>query len=129
MKKLNIIEASNMPVGTEFDILTVNGIESTRCKVEKSGSCNMLAWIHNDISIGGTQKLLNATFIPVQKPVSVKEAMQASLENKIIWSIVGDRKYTYYPKENKYEELTARETHGGISAYEILEGKWYIEED
>jgi hypothetical protein len=50
---------------------------------------------------------------------------------KYIFCVCPDgREYHYIKKsENKYIEMISEETSSGISSIEILEGKWYIEED
>lgn len=84
-KELNIIKASNMPIGTKFQIIHPNGyVENLKCKVSEGGSCNILAWIHNDESIGGTQNLINAKFIPIkEKIVKFDEAISSGKQIKV----------------------------------------------
>ena len=140
--ELNIIEASNMPCGTEFKILYQNGnIDNWKCKVTGSGTCNVLSWIHNDESIGGTQSIINAKFIPIkQKPVSfmdvVKSKEDCRVEHPILDIVVAteeDNSY-YYEFNNKgYLPLNCllHILGGNLGVKEvkkvILEGKWYLE--
>lgn len=59
--------------------------------------------------------------------VSFIEAIKASQEGMVIHVDAGEKSYTYYPKDDRFSELTAVETKGGLSTHEILSGKWYIE--
>jgi hypothetical protein len=68
-------------------------------------------------------------FIKIERQVNFMDAIKANKEGKTIKVIVKDKTYTYYPKDNEFMELSAKETHAGLSTSEILEGKWYIEED
>lgn len=90
--ELNIIEASNMPLGTKFQILYPNGtIDNWNCMVTKSGVGNVLSWIHNDTSIGGTQNIINAKFISIkQKPVSFMDIVDSNKKCKVEHELITD---------------------------------------
>lgn len=134
MKGLNIIEASNMPIGTEFKILTINGYEEIGCHVEKAGEFTMLAWNHNEVSIGGTQKLINATFIPIQQPVSFMEAVKSGKHIRVDLTGVKGYGEETIKKLNTYMSLDEMFKILGDYFYsgyiiEIIEkGKWYIKD-
>ena len=138
-KELNIIEASNMPLGTEFEIKYQNGKTDTwKCKVVEGDSNNLLSWISNDNSIGGTQDIINAKFIIIktQKPVSFMEAV--SSEKNMIKVDIED--IICGLSENMKEQLREYNTIGATlyclsnhftneSLVKIFqEGKWYIED-
>lgn len=132
-KKLNIIDAMKMPVGTIFEVFDEDGNkDSYNVKVievfGKKDSKKLVVDNRAYIEIVVSDFISNATFIPTQQPVSFMEAIKASQEGKTIRVYIQDVKYTYYPKDNKFLELSAKETRGGLSTAEILDGKWYIEE-
>ena len=132
-KKLNIIEAMKMPVGTLFEVI-LNGEEfGCIAKILESSvqSKKQLVWDNRaNSSIVVTDSISRAIFTPIQQPVSFMEAIKASQEGKTIWVNVEDKTYTYYPnpRDKQFDELRAKETRGGLSTYEILNGKWYIKD-
>lgn len=68
------------------------------------------------------------------KPVSFMEAVKAYAEGKSIRCECDDRVYFYKAHEysNSFYEMTSMfngHISGGLSVKEILEGKWFIEED
>ncbi|MBY6948398.1 hypothetical protein [Clostridium botulinum] len=128
-KELNIMEAMGMPIGTEFTV--VHDRKGTN--IQKATLCinydnKFLEW-ESGKKLNITSDNIFGTFIPIQQPVSFMEAIKASREGKIIKVDTGTRIYTYYPEDDELCELTAKESNGGLSVYEILEGKWYIHED
>ena len=136
VNEMNIIEASNMPIGTEFKIVYQNGgIDSWKCKVAEGGSNNILAWVHNDNSIGGTQDLINAKFIVIekQKPVPFQEVIDKDcilcrVEHEHIngWlspdSIEEVKKYLEF---NKLMELLSELPSDELKIV-LKYGRWYI---
>jgi hypothetical protein len=141
-KELNIIQAMEMPVGTEFKII-IYGKEEGEVVLKKFGendtgvtdeaSCLYWKVDSNNIfslpsKVNVTSETINAKFILIQQPVSFMEAIKASQEGKVIKVNIGARTYTYYPRDYKWVGLIAKGTLEGLSTYEILEGKWYIEE-
>jgi hypothetical protein len=126
MKELNIIEASNTPVGTEFKILYQNGnIDNWKCKVTNSGTCNMLSWVYNDISIGGTQDIINAKFIPIQKSVSFDEILKSEGKCKVEFCSY-ESNYQYF--SDLLIDIIDKYGGNGVKKA-IKEGKWYKEEN
>ncbi|WP_143314544.1 hypothetical protein [Clostridium sp. HBUAS56017] len=125
MKKqsvMNIIEASKQEIGTKFKIECFDG---ELFHVEKSSTGFEFP---NENQLIITDRIIDAKFILIQQPVSFMEAIKANQEGKVIKVNIGARTYTYYPRDNKWFGLIAKETLGGLSTHEILEGKWYIEE-
>lgn len=181
-KAYNIIEAINMPVGTEFEVY-LKGKEKPDSKLADGNmivNCDYeFVWAKNNECIDEIDRgIFNAKFYKVQNPidffeamklvsegkkvknkfgifkkvggglnrglsgeesgdvwylvdednsVSFIEAIKASQEGMVIHVDAGEKSYTYYPKDDKFSELTAVETKGGLSTHEILSGKWYIE--
>ena len=136
-KELNIIEAVNMPVGTEFKIIFENGCTDTiilksiadeKEFVNKSiGNCYAL-----------TSAIINSKFIPMQKPVSFKEVVEACGNKKVkvdISKIDFNREIPFYIKKlNNFVQISTilNIISENFCSYEIKliiqEGKWYIEE-
>ena len=128
-KAYNIIEASNI-TNTEFKVVYKSGEDRVR-NVYVDAHGTILNMVNEDEMpiVKGYGDLINAKFYKIQQQVDFVEAIKASSEGKVIHVDVGERRYTYYPVDNKFVELTSTETKGGISTCEILEGKWYIEAD
>ncbi len=139
-KELNIIEAIEMPVGAKFNVIFNDGCEA-KVILEKTNTGNgkYFKWIkppknafdgETRDSVIAASRFINAKFIPRPNPVTFIEAIKASQEGKTIYVNVEDRTYTYYPnpRDKKFDELRAKETRGGLSTYEILNGKWYIKD-
>ncbi|MBN1074660.1 hypothetical protein DVV91_09935 [Clostridium botulinum] len=134
MKELNIIEASNMPVGTEFKMIR-NGVEMpNRVYIDNDSRC--LRWvsgIKEELSV--FKDNLNAKFIPIQKPVSFMEAI-ADAKNMV--KVILDKQYYTEPNVKLFGEymsisemlikLGKNLTCFGISKA-INKGKWYIKQD
>lgn len=136
--ELNIIEASNMPVGTEFKIVYQNGnIDSWGCKVTEGGTENLLSWIPNDNSIGGTQDIINAKFIVIEKlkPVKFQEVIDKDcilcrVEHEHInsWlSYQSLQKVKEYLEFNQLMELLSELPSDELKIV-LKYGKWYIKE-
>ena len=124
-KELNIIEAVNMPVGTEFEVFFKSGRKGTQKVIvsEELGSHKLIWEDGKDVKSYGC--IINAKFIPVQKPVSFMEAIKARYEGKTIKVVLRNN-------ERIYEDNSAglKDQNGGyLTPLEILEGKWYIEEE
>ena len=123
-KKLNIIEALNMPVGTEFEVFFKSGRkDDLKVIVSKVLGSHKLIWEDGkDVKAYGCT--INARFVPVQKPVRFMEAVNSgkrirvsSPEYELInFCTIGDVIY----KLSLMSEEHMRKV--------ILNGKWYIEE-
>lgn len=97
-KKLNIIKAMKMPIGTEFEVVYDDGFkfdEGNKVKLEKCTSGSRLAWLNGDDVYCGNQ-FITATFISIQQPVSFAEAIKNP--NKKIKIEIDS---AYYSKELK----------------------------
>lgn len=131
-KKLNIIEAMKMPIGTLFEVI-LNGEEfGCIAKILESSvqSKKQLVWDNRaNSSIVVTDSISRAIFTPIQQPVSFMEAVKSGKRVKA--------ECDGYFKDDKYsdlhEVLTAiiennpRTTNIALNSF-ITEGKWYIEE-
>lgn len=137
-KELNIIEASNMPIGTEFKIVYQNGnIDGWRCKVTEGSSKKLLSWTPNDNSIGGTQDIINAKFIVIekQKPVPFQEVIDKDCilcrvehEHVNSWlSYESLQKTKEYLKFNQLMGLLSELPSDELKIV-LKYGRWYIKE-
>ena len=87
-KELNIIEAVNMPPGTEFEMFPKSGIKETKKVIvsEVLGS-HRLIW-EDGIDVKIYAYTMNAKFIPIQKPLTFMEAVKSGgiirVEHKLI---------------------------------------------
>ena len=122
-KELNILQAIEMPVGTEFEVIYKNGIKSV-IKTVLDESRNFVMVSDEDLE-SATHKFITAKFIPIQKPVSFMEAIKARCEGKTIKVVLRNNERIY--KDNS---AGLKDQNGGyLTPLEILEGKWYIEEE
>lgn len=127
-KELNILQAIEMPVGTMFKgINTFNN----ECKVvikENKGHKKLFA-INENVEpkeIGLSDFTAKFKFIPIQKPVSFIEALKEYSEHKkTIYSVTGTGTKRFYRFDK--DGLNSNGEH--ISAFEILDCDWYIEEE
>ena len=136
-KELNIIEAVNMPVGTEFKIIFENGCTDTIILKSIADEKEFV-----NTSIGNcyalTSAIINSKFIPMQKPVSFKEVVEACGNKKVkvdISKIDFNREIPFYIKKlNNFVRISTilNIISENFCSYEIKliiqEGKWYIEE-
>lgn len=93
-KGLNIIEATKMPVGTEFEVI-FNGekIENNTMIIYRSlgdKECKHIDWkCHpQDTFIKPYDFLINGTFIPIQKPINFSEAILHGKKIKVEHSLL-----------------------------------------
>lgn len=132
-KELNIIEAMKMPLDTLFDVVFSDGYNNQFDNKAVLTDKEEIKWIDNEGNTHetcGDKLFINAKFIPIQKSVTFMEAItQNHYNDKTIRCEVDDKVYTYKPVQTKTTEIRAIETRGGISTEEILNGKWYIEEN
>ena len=123
-KELNIIEASNMPVGTEFEVVYSNG----KKEMVFIDSFGIFPYSKNDACMmSSSLSLINAKFIPVNKPVNFMEAVKAFDKGKRIKSVLPNGAIQHYSIEYKMQ-LLDDENGLGVTSDEILNGKWYIED-
>lgn len=128
MKELNIIEAMEMPIGTEFCVKNEYG-EERNSKIIKATCSEVkkkLVWNDNDNpKVFVTSEIINAKFIPVQKPVGFMEAIIS--ENRIKVVIDNWEFSDVYMKPS--EMLTRLGNVCDKWRIRIIKyGKWYIEE-
>jgi hypothetical protein len=149
-KKLNIIEAMKMPVDTEFKIKYSNGMaDCHNIKSENLNGVKLFKWSSDNIAIIN-ENITNATFIPIQQPVSFMEVLEGlskcNINNEIVKGV-----YEKLRENNNAHEFYKREIIKGLLNGEfyyihdiiyalsgcmscsnwkniIKEGKWYIEE-
>lgn len=133
IKKLNIIEAMKMPIGTQFNI-------------EIKATENTPSFLITDIVLEGnsretrraflnlaTEEYLNlyndyldATFIPIQQPVSFMEAITSGKRIKCVYEKF-NQSGIYMTMNTLFRLLSLSYTADFIPNL-IKEGKWYIEE-
>ena len=123
-KELNIIEAVNMPICTEFEVFSKSGRKADKKVIvsEVFGS-HKLIW-EDGKDVKAYSYTINAKFIPVQKPVNFINAVKSgkrirvsSPEYELIdFCTIGNviHKLSLMSEENMRKV--------------ILNGKWYIEE-
>ena len=124
-KELNIIEVLNSNVKSEYEATTPKG-HKYNCVVELEQDNKVLINSKDGLKIDRLNDfVINTTFIPIQKPVPFIEAIKARYEGKTIKVVLRNN-------ERIYEDNSAglKDQNGGyLTPLEILEGKWYIEEE
>lgn len=132
-KKLNIIEAMKMPIGTQFNIeigKTENtpGFTFTKIAIKLFGQTKAFYNLETDKPLSLFEEYLNATFIPIQQPVSFMEVVNSNKCCKVKYENC-DTQFNegfkcldtvLYFLSFEYPPSTLREI--------IKNGKWYIEE-
>ena len=133
-KELNILQAIEMPVGTEFEIVYKNGIKSL-IKTVLDKSRNFVTVSDEDLE-SATHDFVTAKFIPIQKPVSFMEASKSNKKIRVDLSeldeinnlsgLIKEFKQSYYLDEilNRLSQYNS-----GFCSEAINKGKWYIEEE
>ena len=123
-KELNIIEAVNMPVGTEFEMFSKSGIKETQKVIvsEVFGSRKLIWEDGKDVKAYGYT--INSKFIPVPKPVSFIDAVKSGKRIRV--SSPGYKIYDFCDIGNVIRKLSAMSDE--YMRKVILNGKWYIEE-
>ena len=125
-KVYNIIEAINMPVGTEFTAVTPKGHKYS-VKVKENQDSKIL----DGLSVVINDFVANTKFYKIQQPVDFIEAVKAYSKGKKIRCSLNSKTDVYF-KAKSYEggfNLLVDEYGDGIDDTEILGGEWYIEED
>lgn len=149
MKELNILQAIEMSVGTEFNIsdeennakVIIKSSDEFRNKLRENStgfiSKKFICWANTgkEITLGDYEASLK--FIPIQKPVSFIEAVEASKEGKRL-RVVHDMycEIKEFKKIGKLFEMiiSANKNFGDEIVNKaiienILNGEWYIEEE
>ena len=158
-KELNIIEAMHMKLGTEFTIKYRDGYTRRVMLVESNeiGNNNIvlkyLDVINNEYNYVDIHRdLVDAKFIPVQKPVSFMEAVKTGrrikVEHNLIDDILLNKKDIYFRSDSSHNRKAIERFRNKefmpvnllfsalgylFDESEIAEivnnGKWYIEEE
>jgi len=125
-KKLNIIEAMKMPIGTEFNIEIGKTpvITFKKITIKLFGQTKAFYNLETDKPLSLFEEYLNATFIPIQQPVSFMEVVNSGKLCRV--EHCRALKGTFYLDDVLYN-LGQNNTHE-ICADIIKNGKWYIEE-
>ena len=147
-KELNIIEAVNMPAGTEFEMFPKSGIKETQKVIvlEKLGSHKLIWEDGRDVKI--YDYTMNAKFVPVTKPLTFMEAVKSGGRIRIEHEVIDKYKplmNTNYLNDDYLELCCNTLTKGGyleisdllcalgylfrneIVSKILTEGKFYIE--
>ena len=122
-KELNIIEAVNMPIGTEFEIFFKSGRKGTqKVIVSEELESHKLIWEDGkDVKSHGCA--INARFVPVQKPVNFMEAVESGKRIRV--SYPGYELIDFCDIGNVIHKLSLMSEE--YMRKVILNGKWYIE--
>lgn len=129
-KELNILQAIEMPVGTEFEVVFNNGNKRLIKTVLDKNRNFVAEWAGN--LEGATHDFVTAKFIPIQKPVSFMEAVKAYSDGKTIrcdYKEFNGEETTNIYKYGGIDKPIEDTCNFGISTREILNGKWYIKEE
>lgn len=142
MKELNIIEASNMSVGTEFKLkIDCYYSYDDACRIRDNTKL-IIKKVRDGFEFEEYQKLepitttlLNAKFIPIQKPVSFIEAISDDknrvkiiLDSDDFFSSDAECFNDYMTIKQLFKKLSERFNNYGILKA-INKGKWYVKQD
>lgn len=139
-KELNIIEAMKMPVGTEFKVIIDGELRENTMKLfsyqDIDKMFKYIDWFSHpkDTYLKSYDWLINAKFIPIQKPVSFMEAVKSDKYIRVDLTGIGGYSGHTIEKLNSYMPLDEMFAYLGREFYtntikEIIEkGKWYIED-
>jgi len=126
-KKLTITEALKMPVGTEFEVHYDDGGKAATHMIMKENESNRkyLDWIDGDY-LKVFEFLTNATFIPIEQPVTFIEAITSGKRIKVVHARFG-RSNIYMSISDMFKRMSCS-SHDDFIPTLINEGQWYIEE-
>jgi hypothetical protein len=125
MKELNIIQASNMPIGTELTMIRDNSEMPDKVYIDND-TC--LRWRRNDEPFSPYVSNINANFIPISKPVRFDEAISSGKRLKVDHYLIRDiPEFRFYMDFNVMCRLLYQIDNINVTRI-ITEGKWYIEE-
>ena len=123
-KELNIIEAVNMPIGTEFEVFFKSGRkEELKVIVCIEAGSHKLIWEDGE-DLKTYDDIMNARFIPVQKPVNFINAVKSGKRIRV--SYPGYELCNFCTIDNVIHKLSLMSKE--YMREVILNGKWYIEE-
>lgn len=125
-----------MPIGTEFEVIfDGEKIENNTMIIYRSlhdKATKHIDWVCHpqDTFMQPYDFLINGVFIPIQQPVSFMEAIEAYSKGKTIKSIEKEdgQIFTYIYIPDDIADCIEDDTHCAMTAREILNAKWYIEE-
>ena len=124
-KKLNIIEAVNMPAGTEFEVFFKSGRkDDLKVIVSEVLGSHKLIW-EDGKDVKTYDDTMNAKFVPVQKPVSFIEAVKSGKRIRV--SSPEYELIDFCTIGNVIHKLSLMVSEEYMRKV-ILNGKWYIEE-
>lgn len=133
-KKLNIIEGMKMPIGTKFEVYYIDGSkDNCSAKIVEAfndKSKKKLVWDNRAIiNIVVTDSIFNATFIPIQQPVSFMEVVKTNKRVRVeCEGYVSPSEYRWLHQVlYKIIENNCCKEDKALNDF-ITKGKWYIEE-
>jgi hypothetical protein len=146
IKKLNIIEAMKMPIGTEFNVEYKDTIDDSTISIKGgSGGTKIFIWADGE-RLALSDRTLKATFIPIQQPVNFMQVIESDKRCRVEHEIMHNLSKQTYCNENAIKDdvndmldgkymsldkiLSALSWKLGadeLSAV-IKKGKWYLEE-
>ncbi|WP_252214461.1 hypothetical protein [Clostridium sp. VAP41] len=132
-KELNVLQAIEMPIGTEFEVIDKYGdknlVNIILC--ENNNLCRqserLLCWKNSYKELGSGNYELTLKFIPIQHPVSFIEAINSGKKIKCVHSRFS--KSDIYMSIIKMFEMMSNSSCRDFIPTLINEGKWYVEED
>ena len=137
-KELNILQAIEMPVGTEFRVVYKDSIKMAIKKTVLDKNRNFVAVSDGDLE-STTHNFVTAKFIPIQKPVSFEEAICSNKRIKVVVPKELNDKYSngitcllndYWNNEYEtVENILKMLAKHSKREFLIKECKWYIEEE
>ncbi len=120
-----------MPIGTEFKVIFKDGSKCSH--IVSFGNCKFYQDKNVDDSIHVL--FINATFIPLPKPVSFMEALESGKKVKVKCEGYLDIDKNYYLISEIFKKIIKgnevfgeNETEKAIKSF-IINGQWYIKED
>ena len=140
-KKLNIIEAMKMPIGTEFEVLLNGDKFGCVAKILKleGNSKKQLVWDNRaNSSIVLTDSVADAVLIKIQQPVSFMEVVNSDKKCKVDFSNIGlpnhwDARVLKFKNKNYITFGQLMYDLSNTCGTDVLrkifkEAKWYVEE-
>jgi hypothetical protein len=112
-QKLRFV-VSDDPLASGHKFLTVGALKRLECTTTKFS-------LNNEVFLDTEWEL-------VQQPVSFMEAVKAYSEGKTIRCEINAEKYIYKPLGEDCYNAVKDDENIAVSAKEILEGRWYVEE-
>ncbi|NFO31457.1 hypothetical protein FDB41_15095 [Clostridium botulinum] len=137
-KELNILQAIEMPIGTEFEVkLKKPSIILKDITLVGNGKRGRKTFINSKINkaLDLCEDYFNAKFIPLTKPVSFMEALESGKKVKVKCEGYFDIDKNYYLISEIFEKIIKgnevfgeNETEKAIKSF-VTNGQWYIHED